>query len=107
MGRKFSCLEPQIKDHITHSRIESFESEVNDIKLSLLELQDKVSTVTFILDSFMKEMKGMVVKKVVEEEEVGEQKANEKEEEVNKEGESEIEEEHEQEMKKLRLLPPL
>ena len=35
-------------------------------------MHDKVSTLTFMLDTFMKEMKGMVVEDVVVEEEVNE-----------------------------------
>ena len=42
------------------------------MKSSLLDLHDKVSTLTFMLDTFMKEMKGMVVEDVVVEEEVDE-----------------------------------
>ena len=42
------------------------------MKTSLLDLHDKVSTLTFILDTFMKEIKGMVVEDVVVEEEVDE-----------------------------------
>ena len=40
------------------------------MKTSLLDLHDKVSTLTSMLDTFMKEMKGMVVEDVVVEEEV-------------------------------------
>lgn len=40
------------------------------MKLSFLELHDKINNVTFMLDSFMKEMKGMVVEEVEVEEEV-------------------------------------
>ena len=42
------------------------------MKMSILSLHDKVSTLTFMLDTFMKEMKGMVVEDVVVEEEVEE-----------------------------------
>ena len=68
-GKKIFRLEPQINDHTTHSRLESLDYEVSNIKISLLELHDKVSTVTLMLDSFMKEIKEMVVEDVVEEEE--------------------------------------
>ena len=37
--------------------------------MSIFGLHDKVSTLTFMLDTFMKEMKGMVVEDVVVEEE--------------------------------------
>ena len=40
------------------------------MKTSLLDLHDKVSTLTFMLDAFMKEMKGMIVEDVVVEEKV-------------------------------------
>ena len=42
------------------------------MKTSLLDLHDKVSTLTFMLDTFMKDMKGMVVQDVVVEEDVDE-----------------------------------
>ena len=42
------------------------------MKTFLLDLHDKVSTLTFMLDTFMKEIKGMVVEDVVVEEEVDE-----------------------------------
>ena len=44
------------------------------MKMSILGLHDKVSILTFMLDKFMKEMKGMVVKDVFVEEEVEEKK---------------------------------
>ena len=42
------------------------------MKTSLLDLHDKVSTLTFMLHTFMKEMKGIVVEDMVVEEEVDE-----------------------------------
>ena len=42
------------------------------MKTSLLDLNDKVSTLTFMFDTFMKEMKRMVVEDVVVEEDVDE-----------------------------------
>ena len=42
------------------------------MKTSLLDLHDKVSTLTFMFDTFMKEMTGMVVEDVVVEEDVDE-----------------------------------
>lgn len=59
------------------------------MKLSLLELHDKVSKMTIMLDSFMKEIKGMVVEEVdVEEEE--EQKEEEVAEEEEKKEEKRL-----------------
>ena len=79
-------------------------SEVSEIKLSLLELHDKVSALTFMLDTFMKVIKGMVVEDMVVEEEVEEENTDEKKEEVNKEEaqhvEEEVEEEEQEEEKK-------
>ena len=66
------CLEPQLKEHTTISHLQSLDLEVSEMKTSLLDLHDKVSTLTFILDTFMKEIKGMVVEDVVVEEEVDE-----------------------------------
>ena len=87
-GKKTVCLEPHSRDyHTTHSSLESLDFEVRNIKLSLLEFHDKVSTLTFTLDTFLKEMKVMVVEDVVGEEEV-EENNDEKEEEVSKEGEA-------------------
>ena len=42
------------------------------MKTSLLDLHDKVFTLTFMLDTFMKVMKGMVVEDVVVDEDVDE-----------------------------------
>ena len=83
-GKKTSRLEPHFKkNQTTHSHLESLDSEVCGIKVSLLKLHDKVSILTFMLDSFMKDMKEMVVEEVtVEEEEV------EKEKEVSKKEEA-------------------
>ena len=81
-------LEPYSRDnHTTHSCLESHDSEVSNIKLSLLELYDKVFTHTFMLHNFMKEMKVMVVEEVTMEEEVKEENAK-KAEKVSKEGEA-------------------
>ena len=80
------------KNQTTHSLLESLDFEVCGIKVSFLELHDKVSTLTFMLDSFMKDMKGMVVEEVTVEEE-----ADEKEEEANQEGEKAEEEKKEAE----------
>ena len=71
-GKRLSRLKPQLKEHTTLSRRQSLDFEVNEMKTSLLDLHDKVSTLTFMLDTFMKEMKGMVVEDVVVEEEVDE-----------------------------------
>ena len=69
------------------------------MKLSLLELHDKVNITTFILDSFMKKMKGIIVKEVdLEVEEVVEAKeeeADKKKEEVKEEEEKKDEDEEE------------
>ena len=69
-GKKLTRREPQLKEHTTLSRLQSLDSEVSEIKMSILVLHDKVSTLTFMLDTFMKEMKGMIVEDVVMEEEV-------------------------------------
>ena len=85
-GKNIFQLEPHSKvNHTTHSLLQSLDSEVSNIKLSLLELHDKVSILTFMLDAFMKNMKGMVVEEVTVEEGVKEEHA-EKEKEVSKEG---------------------
>ena len=68
-GKRLSHLEPQLKEHTTLSRFQSLDSEVSEMKISILDLHDKVSTLTFMLDTFMKELKGMVVEDVVVEEE--------------------------------------
>ena len=90
-GKRLTRLEPHIKEHTTLSRLQSLDLEVGEMKSSLLALHDKVSTLTFMLDSFMKEMKGMVVEDVVVEEEVNDGDAAEPEEaeakEKDKEGE--------------------
>ena len=74
--KKLSRLEPKLKEHTTHLRLQSLDSEVGEMKMSILVLHDKVSTLTFMLDTFMNEMKGMVVKDVVVEEEVEEGEAD-------------------------------
>ena len=56
----------------------SLDSEVSEIKMFILDLHDKVSTLTFILETFMKDMKGIVVEDMVIEEEVDEGNATEK-----------------------------
>ena len=61
----------------------------------ILVLHDKVSTLSFMLDTFIKEMKGMGIEDVLVEEEVKEGEANEKMEEVTQEAEEEKEEEKE------------
>ena len=53
--------------------------------MSLLELHDKVSKLTSMLDTFMKDMKGMVVEEVIVEEDVKEEPAK-KDKKVSKEG---------------------
>ena len=96
----FSRLEPQFKDHTTLSRLQSLDSEVSKMKMSILGLHAKVSTLTFMLDTFMKEMKGMVVEDaVVEEEEVDEGNAAEKKKDAAVEEEEEKAEEKEEEEK--------
>ena len=76
------------------------------MKTSLLDLHDKVSTLNFMLATFMKEMKGMVVEDVVVEEEVDEGNAAEPQEEAvmeevkEKAGEQEVVGEEKQEEKK-------
>ena len=85
-GKRLSRLEPHIQEHTTLSRLQSLDLEVGEMKSSLIDLHDKVSTLTFMLDTFMKEMKGMVVEDVVVEEEVDDGNAAEpKEEEVMEE----------------------
>ena len=85
-GKKIGRLEPHSKEnHTTHSRLESLDSEVCEIKVSLLELHDKVSKLTSMLDTFMKDMKGMVVEEVIVEEDVKEEPAK-KDKKVSKEG---------------------
>ena len=76
-------MESHSKDnHTTHSRLDS------------LELHDKVFTVTFMLETFMKDMKGMVVEEVtVEEEPIEKEKEVSKEEEATQEGKKAEEEE--------------
>ena len=69
-GKRLTRLEPHIQTHTTLSRLQSLDLEVGEIKSSLLILDDKVSILTSMLDTFMKEMKGMVVEDVVVEEEV-------------------------------------
>ena len=103
-GKNISCLQPHSKElQTTHSRLESLDSEVCEIKVSLLELHDKVCTLTFMLDSLMKDMKGMVVEEVtVEEEEVEKEKEVSKEEEATEE---EKEEEKKDEEKKEKENP--
>ena len=54
-GKKLSRLElAQLKEHTTHSHLQSLVSEVSEMKMSILGLHDKVSTLTFMLDTFMK-----------------------------------------------------
>ena len=60
-GKRLSRLEPQLKEQTTLSRLQSLELEVSELKTSVLDLHDKVSTLTFMLDTFMKEMKALVV----------------------------------------------
>ena len=75
-GKKIVRLEPRSKDnHTTHSRLESLDSKVSHIKLSLLESHDKVTTLTFMLDTFIKEMKGMVVEEMTVEKDVEKENA--------------------------------
>ena len=94
-------MEPYSKENqTTHSRLGSLDFEVCGIKVSLLELHDKVSTLAFMLDSFMKDMKGMVVEEVTIEEEADEkEKEVSKEKEANQEGEETEEEKKEEEKK--------
>ena len=54
------------------------------MKMSILVLHDKLSTLTFRLNTFMKKMKGIVIEDVFVEEEVEEGEAAEKKEEVTK-----------------------
>ena len=84
-GKKIGRLEPHSKSHTTHSRPQSLDSEVCQIKVSLLELRDKVSKLTSMLDTLMKDMKGMVVEEVIVEEDVKEEPAK-KDKKVSKEG---------------------
>ena len=104
-GKRLSRLEPQLKEHNTLSRLQSLDLEVSEIKTSLLNLHDKVSTLTFMLDTFLKEMKGIVVEDVVVEE-VDEGNAAEPQEEAvmeevkEKAGEQEVVGEEKQEEKK-------
>ena len=87
-GKKIGRLEPPSKEsYTTHSCLESLDSEVCEIKVSLLELHDKVSKLTFMLYTFMKDMKGMVVEEVTVKEDV-EQEPGEKEKKASKEGEA-------------------
>ena len=68
-GKKIGQLEPHSKkNQTTHSRLESLDSAVCEIKVSLLELHDKLSTLTFMPHTFMKHMKGIVVEEVTVEE---------------------------------------
>ena len=69
-GKKLSRLEPQLKDYTTHTRLESLDLEVSELKLSLLDLHDKVSSITSMLENFIKEIKGMIVGEVEVKEEV-------------------------------------
>ena len=98
-GKRLSRLEPHLKEHTTISYLQSLEVEVGEVKTSLLDLHDKVSVLTYMLDTFMKEMKGMVVEDVVVEETVQEGTAEpqefEKPEEKHKEAEQEKEAEPE------------
>ena len=79
------------------------------MKSSLLDLHDKVSTLTFMLDTFMKDMKGMVVEDVVVEEDVDEGVAAMTQEDVvmeetkEKEGEKEKEADEEQTDKEMEI----
>ena len=104
-GKKIVRLEPHYKENqTTHSRLKSVVSEVCEIKVSLLELHDTVSILTFMLDTFMKDMKGMVVEEVtvekepVKKEEVSKEEVS-KEEEATQEGKEAEEEEKEAEKK--------
>ena len=74
-GKRLNRLEPLIKEHTTLSRLQSLDMEVGEMKSSLHALHDKVSILTSMLDTFMKEMKGMVVEDVVVEEEVADDAA--------------------------------
>ena len=95
-GKRLSRLEPHIQEHTTLSRLKYLDLEVGEMKSSLLDLHDKVSTLTFMLDTFMKEMKGMVVEDVVVEEEVDDGNAAEpKEDEVMEEVKEKKEEDKE------------
>ena len=99
-GKKLSRLEPQLKEHTTLSCLESLDSEVSEMKMSILGLHDKVSTLTFMLDTFMKKIKGMIVEDVVmEKEEVDEGNAEEQKEDDAMEVEEEKAEEKEAEQK--------
>ena len=71
-GKRLSRLEPKLNEHTTLSRLSSLDLEVSEMKTSVHDLHDKVFTLSFMLDTFMKEMKGMVVEDVVVEEEVDE-----------------------------------
>ena len=108
-GKRLSRLEPHIKEHTTFSRLQSLDLEVGEMKSSLLDLHDKVSTLTFMLDTFMKDMKGMVVEDVVVEEEVDEGVAAMPQEDVvmeeakEKEGEKEKEADEEQTDKEMEI----
>ena len=100
-GKKLSRFESQLKEHTTLSRLQSLDSEVSEMKMSILGLHDKVSTLTFMLDTFMKEIKGMVVEDVVvEEEEIEEDNAVEKKDDAAMEEKEEKAEEKEEEEKK-------
>ena len=102
-GKKIGRLEPHSKENqTTHSRLESLDSEVCEMKVSLLELHDKVSTLTFMLDTFMKDIKGMVVEQVTVEEEPVEKEEVSKEEEATQEGKKGEEEEKKEEDKEKR-----
>ena len=92
-GKRLTRLEPPNQVHTTLSRLQSLDLEVGEMKSSLLTLHDKVSTLTSMLDTFMKEMKGMVVEDVVVEEEVADDDAAvPKENEVMEEAEEQREE---------------
>ena len=84
-GKRLSRLEPQLKQNTTHSRLESLDFEVCEIKVSLFELHDKMSKLTFMLDTFIKDMKGMVVEEVTVEGELAKKKEKSKEGEVPQE----------------------
>ena len=86
------------------------------MKTSLHDLHDKVFTLTFMLDTFMKEMKGMVVEDVVVEEDVDEDVAAKPQEDAvmeeakEKEGEKEAankEKEEEKEVAKEEEVIPV
>ena len=117
-GKRLSRLDPHIKEHTTLSRLQSLDLEVSEMKTSLLDLHDKVSTLTFMLDTFMKEMKGMVVEDVVVEEKVDEgnaakpqdntvmEEVKEKAEKKEVADEKKQEEKEEEEKIKKLLMPP-